>query len=202
MEMTTDDTATLLDRSSKGDFAAGEEFAELVYDELRALAERAMRSERLAHTLQPTAVVHEAYIRMFGGRAIDWQSRTHFLAVGAEAVRRVLVDHARRRQALKRDGGGVSMTVCEPAVDENADSPAEPFDLLALDRAMGELGELNERHRRVVELRFFGGLSNREIAEVLHVSRGTVKADWRTARAWLRRRIDPGGHADGGGPRT
>lgn len=155
----------------------------LVYGELRSIAEQFMRNERRGHTLQPTAVVHEAYLRL--GDQQDWQSRAHFFASAAKAIRRVLVDHARRRGAAKRVGERVRVGF------DDGQSSAEPWDtdLLELDRALRELSKVDARQARIVELRFFGGLSVAETAELLGVSDRTVEGDWRMARAWLHRAL-------------
>ena len=158
----------------------------LVYDELRGLAGRYMQQERADHTLQATAIVNEAYLRLIDQSRVDWKGRAHFFAVAAEMIRRVLVDHARQHQAAKRGGGvrKVSLT------DSVATSEGLDIELLCLDAALDGLGLLKERHRKVVELRFFGGLNIDETAQVLEVSPQTVRSDWRIARAWLRQRLD------------
>jgi RNA polymerase sigma factor (TIGR02999 family) len=158
----------------------------LVYDELRALASRSLRHERSGHTLPPTALVHEAYLKLVDQRQVRWQDRAHFFAVAAHLMRRVLVDHARRHRAAKR-GSGAPGSMLDEA---EAGSAAVPFvDLLALDRALDRLAALDDRQARTVELRFFGGLTIEETAEVLHVSLATVKNDWSLARGWLYREL-------------
>jgi RNA polymerase sigma factor (TIGR02999 family) len=157
----------------------------LVYDEFRALAARYMRHERPDHTLQPTALVHEAYLRLIDQTRVDWQGRTHFFAVGAQAIRRILVDHARQRQRQKR--GGAAGRV---ALDESvALAPQRSEEILALDEAMQKLAELDPRQAEVVEMRFFGGMNVEEVAGVLGVSKRTVEGDWTMARAWLMREL-------------
>ncbi len=160
--------------------------AEETYREMRRIAVRCMRSQRSDHTLQPTALVHEAFIRL-ARRESGWESPAEFLAVASTAMRRILVDWARRRGAAKR-WGGTPVTL----VDGNAIQAEEPVDLLALDEALTRLTALEPRAARVVELRFFGGMEIEQVAEVLGVSSATVKRDWRFARAWLSRELDHG----------
>ncbi|MGH9722218.1 MAG: sigma-70 family RNA polymerase sigma factor [Bryobacteraceae bacterium] len=165
-----------------------------VYDELRRLAAHYLRGERPGHTLQPTALVHEAYLRMIGQQTIDWRNRAHLLGVCASMMRRVLVDHARGNVAAKR-GGGRQKVMLEQAELIGVE---RPMDLEALDEALTRLSQLDERQARVVELRYFGGLDVDEAAEVLGVSAPTIKRDWNSARAWLYREITKGAHGDGG----
>lgn len=157
----------------------------LVYNELRRVAGRYMRGERPDHTLQPTALVHEAYLRLVGQREVAWQNRSHFFAVASRLMRNILVDHARARQAHKRGGQDQKVTFDE-ALER---AGGESTDLLALDEALTHLAERDPRQARMVELRFFGGLSEKEAAEVLGISVRTVKRDWAVARAWLYREI-------------
>lgn len=168
-----------------GDPQGAAELLPLVYRELRALAGEYMKAERRDHSLTPTAVVHEAYLRLIGNTRTNWRGQAHFLAMAAIQMRRVLVDHARSHDARKRGGGRVRITLDERATLQ----PGLPLDVLALSEALEKLGKLNSRQARVVELRFFGGLSVRETAEYLNVSERTVKEDWRIARAWLRREL-------------
>lgn len=156
----------------------------LVYDELRRLARIRMRDERAGHTLEPTAVVHEAYARLVD-LELSWQNRAHFYCMAARTMRRVLVEHARKRRAAKR-GGGPRVTLH----DDQAVSPPPAIDILALDQALETLRRQEERPSQVVELHYFAGLTLREIAEVLGVSEATVDRDLRFARAWLRRRLE------------
>lgn len=160
---------------------AADRLLALVYDELRSLAAAHLRQERRGHTLQPTALVHEAYLRLVCQTDANWQSRAHFFAVAATAIRRVLVDHARRTNAAKR-GGDRQRTDIEH-VDVEAGS--DPNDLAGLDDALELLAKTDGRKSRVVELRYFAGLSIQDTAEVLGVSHATVERDWRLARAWL-----------------
>jgi RNA polymerase sigma factor (TIGR02999 family) len=160
----------------------------LVYDELRALAGHYLAGERPGHTLQPTALVHEAFVRLAQQSRVDWQGRTHFLAVGAQAMRRILIDHARGRGRERR--GGAARRVPLEGLDPAAPVPAA--DLLALGEALERLAALDPRQARVVELRCLGGLSMDEVAAELGVSKRTVEGDWKMARAWLRRALREG----------
>ena len=169
----------------KGDQAALEKLTPLVYNELHRLASRYMGRERRDHTLQTSALVNEAYLRLIDWKSVQWQNRAHFFAVSAQFMRRILVDFARARDYAKRGGGARKVSL-----DEAALLPAERgADLVALDEALKELERLDARQSRVVELRFFGGLSHEEVAEVLNVSVGTVRRDWSLARAWLHRQL-------------
>ncbi len=182
----SEQTTQILVDLGNGDRSAAKRLMPLVYDELRGLAGRYMRQERTDHTLQATAIVHEAYLRLIDQSRVDWKGRAHFFAVAAEMIRRVLVDHAREHDAAKRGGGArkVSLT------DSVGASEGPDIELLCLDAALDELGRLKERHRKVVELRFFGGLNIEETAQVLEVSPQTVRSDWRVARVWLRQRLN------------
>jgi RNA polymerase sigma factor (TIGR02999 family) len=174
----------LLDNLRDGDGAAVDALLPFVYDELQALAARQLRRERSAHTLNPTALVHEAYVKLVDQRE-GWRSRAHFFGVAALAMRRILVHYAERRAAEKRGGGAAAVTLVEDGVAREA--PAE--EVVALDEALGRLATFAERPARVVEMRFFGGLTQDEIAEALSVSVPTVQRDWQTARAWLGREL-------------
>lgn len=164
----------------------GSAFA-LVYDELRRLAASALRHERADHTLQPTALVHEAFLRLADEPTARWQNRGHFLAVAARAMRRILVDHARRYNAQKRGSGAVRLSLDDAG--HAAAVPTETLDLVVLDDALGRLAALDARQARIVELRFFGGLSVEETADIVGASARTVKRDWQMARAWLKREM-------------
>lgn len=158
----------------------------LVYAELRLIAGRHLSRESSGHTLQSTALVHEAYLRMVDQRRVQWQNRAHFFGVAAQMMRRILIDHARQQHRLKRGGAAAMLTLDEAtAVTE----PAADVDLLALDKVLTSLTAFDERAARIVELRFFSGLTIEETAEVLGVSSGTVKREWSTARAWLYREL-------------
>jgi RNA polymerase sigma factor (TIGR02999 family) len=177
-----EDTTQLLMNASQGDRSAMEALLPLVYEELREIAARKMRDERSDHTLQPTALVNEAFLRLVDQTRVQWQGRTHFCAVAANMMRRILVDHARRHRAAKRGAGAAKLALDDvPGISSGQD----PVDIVALDELMERLSQLNERHARVVELRFFTGLDVKETAAALGVSPATVKNDWRAARAWL-----------------
>jgi len=174
-----------LDGVAQGDTDAMDRLLPVVYEELRRLAARYLKGERPGHTLQPTALAHEAYLRLVGQRESSWQGRSHFLGVAARAMRSVLVDHARRRKAIKRGGGQAPVPLDATLIV--AGSLPVAFD--DLDRALDDLAKLSERQARVVELRYFAGLTIEETAEVLGISPVTVKRDWALARAWLYREL-------------
>jgi RNA polymerase sigma factor (TIGR02999 family) len=176
----------LLVDASDGNQEALSALIPLVYDELRAVAARHLRSERSEHTLQATALVHEVYLRLIDQKEARWRNRAHFFAIAAMAMRRVLVDHARAAQAAKRGGPELKLPLDE-APEPSAG--ARSLDLVALDRALERLTALDSRLARIVELRYFGGLTVEETAEVTGVSARTVKREWRLARAWLRREM-------------
>ena len=176
---------------SDGDQAALEKLMPLVYAELHRLARRYMRREHAGHTLQTSALVNEAYLRLIDARGVHWQNRTHFFAVSAQIMRRILVDFARAKQNLKRGAGARQITLDEALIV----SSESGSDLLALDEALETLAMLDPRQSRVVELRYFGGLSEEEVAEVLKVSPRTVRHDWSLARAWLYRELSAGGES-------
>ena len=181
-------TQMLLDWS-RGDEAALEQLLPAVYDDLRRHAARLLRRERPGHTLQPTALINEAYLRLVDQQQVAWQSRAHFYGIAARVMRQILVDHARRRAAEKRGGAERDLPLDEAlAARDEAD-----VDYLALDEALGRLAALSERQARVVELRYFAGLGVEEVAEVLRVSPATVKNDWSAARAWLRGQLEGSG---------
>lgn len=170
---------------SDGDNSALEKLIPLVYDELRRLARRYMVRERSGHTLQTTALVNEAYLRMVDLKEVQWQNRAHFFAVSAQLMRHILVDFARSRGYKKRGGGTVQIPI-DDALDVSTDHPS---DLIALDDALNSLAEIDARKSKVVELKFFGGLSVEETAHVLKVSPETVMRDWKMAKVWLLREI-------------
>jgi len=176
----------LLVRWRSGDREALDSLLPLVYDELRRIARHYLQRERLGHTLQSTALVNEAYMRMVAQDLPEWQNRAHFFAVAAQLMRQILVDHARSHRASKRGGN-----VYKVALDEAEGQPLPiDVDILALDEALKELAQMDQQQSRVVELRFFAGLSIEDTAEVLGISASTVKRDWVTARAWLYRELD------------
>lgn len=177
-----------LERASRGDRAGEQQVFQTLYAELRRLAGLTMRSERAGHTLQPTALVNEAYMRLIGGRSgITWESRGHFLNAAARVMRNILVDHARSTRALKRPGSAqrVELTGAGPI------STDDPELLLTIDGALNQLAAMDARQARIVELRFFGGLSVEETAKTLGISEKTVKRDWAMARAWLESQLQP-----------
>ena len=179
--MPSADVTALLADLRAGDANAVDAVLPHVYGELQDLARRQLRGERDGHTLDTAALVHEAYLKLVDQSRVDWQSRAHFLGVASLAMRRILINYAKRRRAEKRGGGAVLATFEEGAVGR----VARTDELLALDEAMDRLAERSERQARVVEMWFFGGLTHVEIAEVLGISEPTVRRDWRMARAWL-----------------
>jgi RNA polymerase sigma factor (TIGR02999 family) len=180
---TSNQVTELLRRWREGDHAALDALLPLVYDELRRVAHNYLQRERLDHTLQSTAVVHEAYLRLVEG-AVEFQNREHFFAVAAQLMRQILVDYARRHRSLKRDAG------YKLALDEALKLPSKDVDLVDLDDALKELARMDARQGRIVELRFFGGLSIEETAGVLSISTATVERSWASARAWLYRQLN------------
>ena len=178
----------LLRAWSDGDEKALERLLPLVEAELRRLARGYMSRERGGHTLQPTALVNEAFLRLIDARHVRWQDRAHFLGIAARLMRRVLVDHARSRGYQKRGGGAARVTLTEALAV--APGPALDLDLVALDRALEGLAVVDARKARVIELRFFGGLSVEETAEVLHLSTDTIKRDWHLVKLWLLRALE------------
>ena len=185
------DVMALLDGWRDGDRTALERLLPLVYSELRRIAGRELRKERVGHTLQPTALVHEAYLRLVEQRHVDWQNEAHFFGVAAQVMRRVLVDHARRRSARKRGDGAQFVSIQEADGLVSGELP-----LLAFDAALDRLEKLDPELAKIVELRAFGGLSNDQTARILDVSASTVKREMRTAKAWLTNELGCGGHPD------
>ncbi len=178
----------LLRAWGEGDGKALDRLVPLVHQELHRLAHNYMRREQKGHTLQTSALVNEAYLRLVDAQGVGWQNRAHFFAVSAQIMRRILVDFARSRQNLKR-GGGAQRVSLDEALVVSAERGA---DLLALDEALGRLSSLSPRQSQVVEMRYFGGLSEEEVAEVLKVSPRTVRSDWSLARVWLYRELQQG----------
>lgn len=177
----TNDITQLLNDYQNGNKKALDELFPLVYDELRRLAASRMRSERGEHTLQPTALVHEAYLRLIAQHSADWQNRAHFFGLAAEMMRRILVNHAVKNNADKRFGNQTRL-----ALDEMVDfTRGQDVNLVRLDEALDRLAELDAKQAKIIELKFFAGLTSEEIAEVLGVSDSTVKREWRIAKAWL-----------------
>lgn len=181
MSSDSDKVTQLLADWSDGSQQALEELLPLIYNELRHLAHNFLYRERPGHTLQTTALVHEAYLKLIDQRDARWQNRAHFFAVAAQAMRRILIDSARKHAAAKRGGGGEKVSL-----DEAANISLEPdLGLLALDEALNELAEIDPQQSRIVELRYFGGLTIEETAQVMNVSPATIKREWAMARAWL-----------------
>jgi RNA polymerase sigma-70 factor (ECF subfamily) len=186
--MTTDspkEVSLLLLAWSHGDQEALDKLVPLVYQELHRLAHRYISRERAGNTMQTTALAHEAYLRLVDAHGVQWQNRAHFFAVAAKAMRRILVDEARARRNLKRGGGGQQVSLDGVL----AASPQRGADMLALDEALVRLAALNPRQSQVVELRYFGGLTEEEVSDVIKVSARTVRSDWRLAKAWLYREL-------------
>lgn len=184
-----EEVSQLLRDWSSGDQAALDKLIPVVYQELRRLARHYMRNERAGHTLQTTALVNEAYMRLAGYKEMRWQSRAHFFAVSAQVMRRILVEHARRRNFAKRGGGAQKVALDEAAVV----SAGRSAEVIAVEEALTDLESWDPRKGKIVELRFFGGLSIEETAEVLKISPTTVQREWRSAKAWLYRAISEEG---------
>jgi RNA polymerase sigma factor (TIGR02999 family) len=189
-----DEITLLLEKRRAGDPLAEEKLVELVYPRLRRLAASFIGRERRGHTLQATALVHEAYLRILPEKDRTLVNRSHFFALAARIMRQILVDHARGKSAQKRRGALQMVTLEE----SHAIAPARPVDLIDLDTALARLAEFDPRKTQIVELRYFGGLSNEEIAEVLEVSDRTVKREWSLARAWLMEQLEPSGRSGTG----
>jgi RNA polymerase sigma factor (sigma-70 family) len=206
MERTPDQPVTqLLSQWRKGNERALGELTGLVYQELRNLAQRHLKRERQNHTIQRTALVHEAFVRLVNQQSVDWQSRAHFFALASNLMRRILVDHARARLASKRGGGAVAVSLDEimaPLDAETAGAASIPEpqhfdgetddDVAAIDEALTKLAGMDERQARIVEMRYFGGLTIEETAQALEISDATVKREWTLARAWLKRELSRG----------
>jgi RNA polymerase sigma-70 factor, ECF subfamily len=195
MNSSPTDVTVLLKQLSNGNQEALAELVPVVYDELRRLAAYYLRRERSDHTLQATALVHEAYLRLVDQRHVDWKNRNHFFGVAAQLMRRVLLMHAREHQAAKRGGGAQKVSLDETAIF----SPAQAEELVALDELLTRLDALDPQQARVVEFRFFAGLSVKETAELMNISTATVKRDWAMAKAWLAREM---GRQSGGATAT
>lgn len=179
------DLNEVLTRASAGDEAAAAIFMQSLYDDFRRVAAAQLRREPPGHTLQPTALVHEAFLRLIDQRRVSWQGRSHFIAVGAEAMRRILVDHARAANRVKRGGERRRVEMD----DRLTVSPRDNQDVIAVDEALNDLAKLDPRQAKIVELRFFGGMTNDEVAHVLGVSRATIDRQWRVVKAWLREQL-------------
>ncbi|MEP6920513.1 MAG: sigma-70 family RNA polymerase sigma factor [bacterium] len=193
--MTTDspeEVTLLLLAWSEGDHAALDKLVPLVYEELHHLAHRYISRERPGNTLQTTALAHEAYLRLVDAKGVRWQNRAHFFAVAARTMRRILVDLARAKHSFKHGGGAQQISLNGVLAASSTRGP----DMLALDEALGRLAALNPRQSQVVELRYFGGLTEEEVAEVIKISPRTVRYDWRLAKAWLYRELSRGAEDD------
>jgi RNA polymerase sigma factor (TIGR02999 family) len=181
----------LLARWSGGDISARDALVPLVYDELRRVARRCLAARTANHTLQPTALVHEAYLRLANRHSLTVRDRAHFYAMAAQMMRQILIDHARKEQAAKRGGLAITLSL-DAALSDHGSAEETDLDLLALDDAMKQLALLDERQCKIVELRFFGGFSIEETAEMVDISQATAKREWATARVWLHRTITKG----------
>jgi RNA polymerase sigma-70 factor, ECF subfamily len=168
--------------------AAANRLLELVYDDLKALAASHLKKESPTHTLQPTALAHEAFMVLIDQSRVDWKGRSHFLAIASQAMRRILIDHARGRDRQKR-GGGWKRVAIQDGGEPAAAAPASDIDIEALDDALSKLADVDERQARIVEMRYLGGMTVEEVAEALGVSKRTVEGDWTMARAWLRKEL-------------
>ncbi len=188
----TQELSVILDRWANGERDALDQLMPAVYKDLRRLARYHLDGERQGHTLQPSALVHETFLRFGNYEQIAWQDRAHFFAVASTIMRRVLVDHARKRAAAKRGAAATVVTL----VESQSPGKSADVDIEALDEALTRLEALDARQHRVVEMRFFGGLSHREIAEMLGLSMATVNRDWRVAKLWLRRALAEGSSSD------
>jgi RNA polymerase sigma factor (TIGR02999 family) len=191
--MTSEEPAatSLLNRATGGERDAADQLMELVYEEFREMAAAYLRREPLELTLQPTALVHEAFLRLIDQTDVDWQGRTHFLAIGAKAMRRILIDHARRRRRTKRGGERTRISFDDQIVL----SPEQDEDLLAVDELLVDLQDIDPRQAAIVELRFFGGMTSAEVADYLGISKSTADREWRVVRAWLRQQLSEEDHS-------
>lgn len=189
MNDNSESVTQILNAIKSGDAGALDELLPLVYGELRRLADSHLRRERSDHTLQPTALVHEAYLRLIGSAEIEWQNRAHFFGIAARLMREILIDYARARQREKRGGEFATRIALDEAVSFYQE---KDLDLIALDEALIELATLDQRQAKIVELRFFGGLTIEETAEILNISPATIKRDWQTAKLWLLKTLNAG----------
>ena len=169
----------------RGDKESLDKLMPVVYEELRRQAARYLRREQPGHTLQTTALIHEAYVRLVDQRNVQWQNRAHFFGIAAQLMRRILVDHARTKKRVKRGGSGIKVSLADATIPVNE----RDLDVVALDEALDRLAAIDEQQSRVVELRFFSGLTVEETAKVMHISPATVKRDWSMAKAWLHREL-------------
>lgn len=185
MAQTSQNVTQLLIGWSNGDREALDALLPVVYEELRKQAANYLRRERVGHTLQTTALIHEAYLKLVDQKNVHWQNRAHFFGIAAQLMRRILVDHARTKKRAKRGGSNIRVSFNEA----NVLAPSQNLDIVALDEALERLSEIDEQQSRIVELRFFSGLTVEETAAVLAISPATVKRDWSMAKAWLHREI-------------
>ncbi len=183
--MSNENVTKLLQQSNEGSRAALDELLPIVYDELRRVARHQLSKERDNHTLQATALVNEAYMKLIGQHSVDWQNRAHFFSIAAETMRRILVNHAVERNAQKR-GGGATLVSLDDEIDF---IHQKDLDVLALDDALNRLEKFDQNQAKIIELKFFGGMTNEEMAEVLGVSDSTIKREWRMAKAWLQSQV-------------
>jgi RNA polymerase sigma-70 factor (ECF subfamily) len=193
MKPSPNEVTRLLLKWNNGDRAALDQLVPLVYDELRRLAHHYMRQERDGHTLQTTALVNEAYLRLIDQNSVRWQDRAHFFAIAAQMMRRILVDYARSRRYAKRGGDARQVSFDESAIV----SPQKGVEMVAIDEALTDLAEHDARKSKIVELRYFGGLNIQETAEVMGISRTTVQREWRSAKAWLYQALKQGTNDEG-----
>jgi len=189
MNIEAQDLTKLLVLATHGDRVAVEQILPQVYNELRGIARNQMFKEGSGHTLQATSLVHEAYFKLIVQDQVEWQNRAHFFAIAAQAMRRVLIDHARAKHAEKRGGSSMIRVQIEDVAEHLVASTESDVDLLELDQSLKELAQFDESQSKLVELKYFGGLTNEEIAEVMGVSLATVKREWSMARAWLHRQM-------------
>src|SRR5262245_1652192 len=185
MQQRPENITELLASYGRGDKESLDQLMPIVYDELRRQAARYLRREQAGHTLQTTALIHEAYVRLVDQRNVQWQNRAHFFGIAAQMMRRILVDHARTKKRAKRGGSAVKVSLADATVAVKG----QDLDVVALDEALNRLAEIDEQQSRVVELRFFSGLTVEETAEVMGISLATVKRDWSMAKAWLHRKL-------------
>lgn len=189
-ETQSDDVTRLLREWSAGLAVAPEKLAAAVYPELKRIAVSRLRGERAGHTLQPTALVNETFLKLLDQRQLNWQNRNHFFAIAARLMRRILVDYARMRHAEKRRAAELAVTLDDAVERELSAAATDSFDILRLDEALSELANIHRRQAQVVELRFFVGFTIVEVAQALEVSPATVKTDWQVAKAWLHHRLE------------
>ena len=185
MQEPPENITELLASYGRGNKESLDQLLPIVYDELRRQAARYLRREQAGHTLQTTALIHEAYVRLVDQRNMQWQNRAHFFGIAAQMMRRILVDHARSKKRVKRGGSEIRVSLD----DANVAAKGQDLDVVALDEALERLAQIDEQQSRVVELRFFSGLSVEETAEVMGISKSTVKRDWSMAKAWLHREL-------------